>query len=50
MGFVLKDEDQIQIFIRFYPQDRVVKLLDLFGLNGMNKRDTRGNSTKKRSN
>jgi hypothetical protein len=38
MGSVLKDDDQIQIFIRFYPQGRVVKLLDIFILNGMNKR------------
>jgi hypothetical protein len=49
MGSVLKDEDQIQIFIRFSSQGRVVKLLDLFRLNEMNKREKRGNSTKQRS-
>jgi hypothetical protein len=42
MGSVLKDEDQFQIFIRFSPQGRVVKLLDLFRLNGMNKREQEG--------
>jgi hypothetical protein len=50
MGSVLKDEDQIQIFIRFSSQGGVLKLLDLFRLNGMNKREKRGKSTKQRSN
>ena len=49
MGSVLKDKDQFQIFIRFSPQGRVVKKLDRFKLNGINKRDKRGKSTEQRS-
>jgi hypothetical protein len=37
MGSVFKDEDHIQIFIRFSSQGKVVKLLDLFRLNYMKK-------------
>jgi hypothetical protein len=46
MGSVLKDEDRFHIFIRFSPQGRVVKLLDLFDSNEMYKRKKRGKSTK----
>jgi hypothetical protein len=42
MGSVFKDEDQIQIFMRFSSQGRVVKLLDLFRLNEMNKIEQEG--------
>jgi hypothetical protein len=42
MGSVFKDENQIQIFIRFSSQGRVVKLLDLFRLIDMNKREKEG--------
>ena len=38
MGSVFKDEDQFHIFIRLSPQGRVVRLLDLFESNEMNKR------------
>jgi hypothetical protein len=46
MGYVFKDEDHFHIFMRFSPQGRVVKLLDLFDSNEMYKRKNRGKSTK----
>jgi hypothetical protein len=49
MGYVFKDEDQFQIFMRLSPQGRVVRLLDILELNEINKRENRGKSTKKRS-
>jgi hypothetical protein len=48
-GYVFKDEDQFQIFMRLSSQGRVVRWLDLFKLNGMNKREKRGKYTKQRS-
>jgi hypothetical protein len=42
MGSVFKDDNQFQIFMRLSPQGRVVRLLDLFRLNGMNKREKGG--------
>jgi hypothetical protein len=49
MGFVLKNKDTFQLFIRFSPQGRVVKLLDLFESNEMNKRKRGENPLSRRA-
>jgi hypothetical protein len=49
MGSVLKDKDLFQLFIRFSPQGRVVKLLDLFESNEMNKRKRGENPLSRRA-
>jgi hypothetical protein len=41
-GVCIIDKDQIQIFVRFSSQGRVVKLLDLLRLNETNKIEQEG--------